>query len=94
MDADGKKCYLAARNLPYEEKAGKEYVRGDLKVQYIELEQTSDDTVKLTQFVLADPAGSIPAGVYNSSLNARNDLLILLKGFVEGNIKPEYDVEK
>ena len=94
MDADGKKCYLAARNLPYEEKAGKEYIRGDLKVQYIELEQVADDKVLLTQFVLADPAGSIPSWIYNSSLDARNDLLVLLKGFVEGEIKPEYDVEK
>ena len=81
---DAKKCQLVLRGLDYPERV-KGLVRGQNLVQILTFEQKESGTV-FRQFIHADPCGSIPASVYNMALDARNDILLLMKGFVEGTI--------
>ncbi|CAL6050978.1 Conserved_hypothetical protein [Hexamita inflata] len=83
---DGK-VYMCAKNLECPALAG--YVTGNLINSTIILEDVAGKT-RVTQFQLCDPSGNIPGWIYNTALDARNDILLLLKGFLEGEIKPEF----
>ncbi|CAL6061884.1 Conserved_hypothetical protein [Hexamita inflata] len=67
----------------------KGYVRANLINSTVILQEIDTNTTRVEQFQLCDPSGNIPSWVCNSALDARNDILLLLKGFLEGYIKPE-----
>ncbi|CAL6078742.1 Conserved_hypothetical protein [Hexamita inflata] len=70
------------KSVPYEYLAQKS-VRGTLLNMTLIFKQDGSNTL-ISQYSLADPAGMIPAMIYNRALDSRNDLLLLIKNHVEG----------
>lgn len=75
------KILLAVGPADYPETL-KGVVRGRLVNQHLVFEKHNEGT-RLTSFALADPAGSIPAWVYNSALDGRNQRLVDAKTALE-----------
>eukprot|EP00703_Trepomonas_sp_PC1_P005389 JAP91217.1 Hypothetical protein TPC1_17235 [Trepomonas sp. PC1] len=88
-----KKAYLYSIEYGYP-KQMEGVVRVLFDTQLVELEEIEPNKVKINQYVLCNPKGMIPAWVMNAALDERNNVLLLLKGFCEGEIKPEYGIYK
>lgn len=91
---DSKQVTLTMQSVSYEDMQTNKAVRGKLDNNTFRFTQQDENTVLAETYCLADPLGAIPSWVYNTVLQQRCDVLVLLRQMIQGEAKPKYSHRK
>lgn len=91
---DGRQATLTMQSVNYDDMECRRAVRGHLINNTFRFTQQDSGTVLAETYCLADPLGAIPSWVYNTVLQQRCDVLVLLRQLIQGEAKPLYTKRK